>query len=641
MRNKQKRHISIFAWIGLVIYTFLSAFLVELNFTNFQTSVVPTKTAPAFDGTTAPIKKAPNWVALKTEEFKMTYDELNQKGKLIAFPTYNADNLKISTNSLTWGNSAHDAIRNQKITFSVPYMGNYLLDGQEYAGGHLAVDIKTPSGTPVYAIGNGIVNKTSEQLSGFGKHIVVEHKNFPSYNNPSQKTTYYSSYSHLSVVSVAQGDIVRKGDLIGYSGNTGTSTTPHLHFQIDTTSAPWHPYWHFTSKEASDAGLTFTQAINSGLNKDIAIKNTINPVLYVQKYASSTMSTLPETTQPVTETVTEPVTQPVTETVTTQPVVEPVTKPVTEVVPETTVTETVTSDEKPTEDFVTFEIDSQSTFRDNEEFTVKITAVNSAGVKITNYVPATPVRIELIRGQATISPTRLGSSDFKNGVATLTISPRNNTPLQFAVKTDTVIKESPVVAEGLFLDVNVVHPHFEAISFLKNEGIIQGYPDGSFKPNNSVSRVEVLKFILEGIDAEIAGTRALPFSDTQSEAWYADYLQTAVYLGVVNGYPDGSFKPGNTVNKVEFLKMLIEAMDVEINTEIGYMPFSDVKKNDWYAKYVQFAYQKNIIEADGKKFNPQEQMTRENVAEAIYRVQVLTQTGAASFNSQVAESIAT
>jgi len=632
MKNKQKRHISIFAWLGLAIYTFISAFLVELNFTNFQTSVVPTKTAPAFDGTIAPIKKAPNWVALKTEEFKMTYDELSQKGKLIDFPTYNPANLKISTNSLTWGNSAHDAIRNQKITFSVPYMGNYLLDGQEYAGGHLAVDIKTPSGTPIYAIGNGIVNKTSEQLSGFGKHIVVEHKNFPSYDNPSQKTTYYSSYSHLSVVSVAQGDIVRKGDLIGYSGSTGTSTTPHLHFQIDTTAAPWHPYWHFTSKESSDAGLTFTQAINSGLNKDIALKSTINPVLYVQKYASSTMSTLPET---VTETVTETVPEVV--------VPETVIETVTETVPET-VTEVVepeTTNEKPTEDFVTFEIDSQSTFRDGEPFTAKITAVDGAGVKITNYVPATPVRIELIRGQATIEPTRLTSSDFQNGVATLTISPRNNTPLQFEVRTDTVIKESPVVAEGLFLDVNVVHPHFEAISFLKNEGIIQGYPDGSFKPENSVSRVEVLKFILEGIDAEIAGTRALPFSDTQSGAWYSDYLQTAVYLGIIDGYPDGTFKPGNTVNKAEFLKMLIEAMDTEIDTEIGYMPFTDVKKDQWYAKYVQFAYQKNLIEADGKKFNPQEQMTRENVAEAIYRVQVLTQTGAASFSSQVAESIAT
>jgi hypothetical protein len=514
------------------------------------------------------------------------------------------------------------------------------LDGQEYGGGHLAVDIKTPSGTPVYAIGNGIVNKTSEQLSGFGKHIVVEHKDFPSYDSPSQKTTYYSSYSHLSVVSVAQGDIVKKGDLIGYSGNTGTSTTPHMHFQIDTTAAPWHPYWHFTSKEASDAGLTFTQAINSGLNKDIAIKSTINPVLYVQKYASSTMSTLPKTTETVTvpvppTTVTVPVTPVVTETIAPK-----VTETITEVIPETTTTETVTSDEKPTEDFVTFQIDSQSTFRDNEEFTAEVTAVNRVGDTITNYVPVTPVRIELIRGQATISPTRLNSSDFKNGVATLTISPKNNTPIQFEVKTDTVIKESPVVAEGLFLDVSVVHPHFEAISFLKNEGIIQGYPDGSFKPENGVSRVEVLKFILEGINAELANTRALPFSDTTNEAWYSSYLQTAVYLGIVDGYPDGSFKPGNTVNKVEFLKMLINAMEAEVDTELGYLPFTDVKKSDWYAPYVQFAYQKNLIDVDGKKFNPQEEMTRENVAEAMYRVQVLTQTGAASFNSQVAEEFA-
>lgn len=617
MKKKQKRHISPFAWLGLIIYMLVSVFLVEMNFSTFQTSIIPTQTAPAFDGTVSPVQKAPNWVALSSGEWGMSYNELNQRGKLVSFPTYNPANLKISTNSLTWGNSAHDAIRNEKITFSVPYMGNYLLDGQEYAGSHLAIDIKVPSGTPVYAIGNGVVDKTSQQLYGFGKHIVIEHKNFPSYNNSSQKTIYFSSYSHLNTISVHEGEIVRKGDLIGYSGSTGTSTTPHIHFQIDTTSAPWHPFWPFTSKEAADAGLSFTQAVNAGLNRDIAIQNTINPFLYVQKYSSSTTSTLPTTPQP-----TEPDETP---TVSPEPVVTPEPEPV---------------DEDPTDRFVTFQIESQSTFEEDKDFTVKVRAVTRTGELITDYVPESPVKINLTRGQATITPTRLRSNNFKNGVALLTISPKNNTPIQFEVRTDTIIKLSPVVAQGLFLDVSVVHPHFEAISFLKNEGVIQGYPDGLFKPENGVSRVEVLKFILEGIDAEVANTRSLPFTDTENGTWYSDYLQTSLYLGIVDGYPDGSFKPENTVNKVEFLKMLINAMNTDIDPEVGYLPFTDVDKDHWYAPYVQFAYKKNLIDVDGRTFNPQEQMTREKVAEAMYRVQVLTQTGAASFNSEAAENFA-
>lgn len=651
MKKKQKRHINPLAWIALFIYTVVSVFLVEMNFTTFQTSVIPTQNAPAFDGTIAPIKKAPNWVALTTEEFKMTYNELEQRGKLVSFPNYNPANLKISVNSLTWGNKAHDAIRNEKITFSVPYMGNYKLDGVEYGGGHLAVDIKTPTGTPVYAIGNGIVKKTSEQLYGFGKHVVIEHKNFPSIDNQSQKTNYYSSYSHLSSVSASEGSIVRKGDLIGYSGSTGTSTTPHLHFQIDKSSTPWQPYWHFTSKEAADAGYNFTTAINAGFKKEDAIQNTINPMAYVQKYASGSVVSSDTSTSTSTSTSTNTTTTETTSTSTTTTSTNTSTSGTINAINNTdsnsstnttsstnstsssvSTDTTDTSDDEPlTEDFVTFEIDSRSTFEAGQDFEIKIKAVTRTGEVVTNYNPTSPVRIELMQGSATINPSRLGKADFINGIATITISPRSESPIQFMIKTDTVMKESQVFAKGLFVDVSVVHPHFEAISFLKNEGVIQGYPDGSFKPKNSVSRVEVLKFILEGTGAEIANTRSLPFSDTENETWYSDYLQTAIYLGIVQGYPDGTFKPERTVNKAEFLKMLVEAMDIEISEEIGYMPFTDVKKDHWYAPYVQFAYQKNIIETSGKLFNPQEEMTRENVAEAMYRVKVLKQTGAAQF----------
>jgi len=634
LKKKQKHHISPFAWVGAFIAFIISIFLVEVNVSNFQASVIPTRTAPVFDGMVAPVQKSPNWMALKSSERKMNFNELKQRGKLISLPKYNPSHLKIPTSSLKWGNQADDAIRNEKITFSVPYMGNYLLDGREYAGNHLAVDIKIPYGTPIHAIGNGVVTKTSEQLYGFGKHIVIEHKNFPSFNNPSQKTTYFSNYCHLSDIVVHKGDIVRKGDLIGHSGNTGTSTTPHIHFQIDNTLAPWHPFWPFTSKEASNAGLTFTQAVNAGLNKDIAIRNTINPILYIQKYASSTTSTLP--TEPEQKQKEEEDTTPRkanTPQVTTVPSKRITTPPQ---VKHSTHTETTTSileTGDPTDGFVTFQIDSQSTFKENKDFTVKIKAVTRTGKLITNYVPKSPVRVEKIRGKAVITPTRLSSKNFVNGIATLTISPKDTSPIQFKIHTDSVIKESPVIAQGLFLDVSEVHPHFRAISFLKDEGIIQGYPDGSFKPKNSVSRVEVMKFILEGLDAKLAPSKELPFRDTANNTWYSDYLQTGIYLKIIKGYKDGTFKPTNTVNKVEFLKMLISAMNVDINPKIGHLPFTDVDKDAWYAKYVQFAYRKNLIDSDSKTFNPQEKMTRENVAEAIYRVQILKQTGASTFSN--------
>jgi len=632
-RKKQKHHVSPLAWLGAFISLLISIFLVEINATNFQASIVPTTTAPAFDGLVTPVQKSPDWMSLSNTEWKMTYSQLNQRGKLIPLPKYNPSHLKMSTDSLTWGNPSDDAIRNEKITFSVPYMGNYLLDGKEYAGSHLAVDIKIPYGTPIYAIGNGIVIKTSEQLYGFGKHIVIKHKNFPSYNSPSQKATYFSSYSHLSDIVAHEGAIVKKGELIGYSGSTGTSTTPHIHFQIDNTSAPWHPFWPFTSKEATNAGLTFTQAVNAGLNQDIAIRDTINPLLYVQKYASNTQGTLPTNPQKPEETTPEPTVPTSTTTDTEEPFT--VNTPESETQPAHTNIST-NLEETPTTGFVTFKIDTKSTFEENKDFTVKIEAVTRTGDLITDYVPSSPIKIELIRGKATINPTRLSRSNFKNGVATLKISPKSASPIKFRIHTDNVIKESPIIAKGLFLDVSEVHPHFKAISFLKNEGVIQGYPDGSFKPKNDVSRVEVMKFILEGIGTKLKTAQSLPFKDTEDKAWYSDYLQTGIDLGIIAGYPDGTFKPANTVNKAEFLKMLVSAMDTDIDPKIGNLPFKDIDKDSWYAKYIQFAYKKNLIDTNGNMFNPQEEMTREDVAEAIYRVQILKQTGAAMFNSNAA-----
>lgn len=63
---------------------------------------------------------------------------------------------------------------------------------------------------------------------------------------------------------------------------TGITTTPHLHFQIDKASAPFHAYWPFTFREASDLGLDFFGAINVGLGKENTIRYTIHPMEFIK-----------------------------------------------------------------------------------------------------------------------------------------------------------------------------------------------------------------------------------------------------------------------------------------------------------------------------------------------------------------------
>lgn len=91
---------------------------------------------------------------------------------------------------------------------------------------HYAVDIGVGIGTPVYSVASGTVAKIIDKSTGGGKQIIVYHKINGKY--------YTSYYCHLSAFNVKVGDVVTKNTIIGYSGNTGNSTGPHLHLGIAT-----------------------------------------------------------------------------------------------------------------------------------------------------------------------------------------------------------------------------------------------------------------------------------------------------------------------------------------------------------------------------------------------------------------------
>ena len=610
-------------WLLLSFFLMIAIVFVKFNATDFKVSVIPTKTHAPYNGTTLPLLKAPDYVRLTSAERNLTYDQM-PAAKLLPLPKYDPSILKTSVETLGWSSANDLNIRNSKITFSVPYMGNYKLDGIEYAGSHLAVDIKVPSGTPVYAIGNGFIEKVSNQSTGFGKHIVIRHENFPSLNNPNVKETLYSSYSHLSEISISEGSVVTKGQMIGKTGSTGTSTTPHLHFQIDNGSAPWHPYWPFTYQESDAAGLSFTEAVNAGLNQDKAIKTTVNSMLYVQKYMDGNTSET-VTTQPVT--ITQPVT---TQPITTQPVTDLPPSVITDSLSptkstggdeKTTIPEEIITSEplKPESPAVSFRIVHDGEFVKGVDKVITIEAVDSRGNVVKSYQPHEDVHVKILVGAADI-PTPIRKNNFTDGAVNIEITPTANQGLRLIATDNNISGDSGLIKNTMFTDVHSGNAHYQAIKKLKEKGIIQGYPDGSFKPDNVVSRVEALKFIFEGIEKDDLEDGNLSFPDTENGQWYGKYLNTAFGLGIVEGYPDGSFKPTNTVNKVEFLKMLLEAMDNVLTEEITEDIYIDVPYNEWFAPYVFFAKENALIDVTDNRFRPSEGMTRGEVAELIYRL---------------------
>jgi murein DD-endopeptidase MepM/ murein hydrolase activator NlpD len=85
---------------------------------------------------------------------------------------------------------------------------------------HNGVDLAAPRGTPVYATADGRVGM-AQWYSSYGNYVQIEHG-----------AQLQTRYGHLSSYTVSAGDMVRKGDLIGYVGSTGRSTGPHLHYEV-------------------------------------------------------------------------------------------------------------------------------------------------------------------------------------------------------------------------------------------------------------------------------------------------------------------------------------------------------------------------------------------------------------------------
>lgn len=635
-------------WVLVLLFFAVGNFLVSKNAFDFQASVILTNQAPPFDGTVMPIQRTPMWTSLTSDQYKMSYDQIPAT-KMQPIPVYDPNVLQTHVEQLGWTSASDLAIRNAKITYSVPYMGDYKLDGLENAGSHLAVDIKIPMNTPVFAIANGVVIKVSHITTGFGNHIVIRHDNAPSFGNPGVKTTYYSSYNHLASILVSEGDVVLKGQQIGFSGESGDATTPHMHFQIDNDQAPWHPYWPFTYLDAQAAGYSFFEAINAGLGRDRALATTVNPLMYVQKYLNGSVA-------PVIPTVSSPT-----------PSLPATTSPAVTGSPEVSLTQqsstqSVSPDLNPTNPTPSSSVSTGSTQVDNSITTpsvissppatisvmnpatslkiaagtsfvvgvnsiMTIQAIDASGKTVTDYKPSNGVGLTVANGSASLVKTYFRPEEFQDGAVTTVFTPTGFQSLRFHASDGQISGDSDTFQSTLFSDIKAKSDLIAALSFLKNHDVINGYPDGSFKPDNVVSRVEALKFILKGVNKNLQAVGRLPFKDTDSSQWYANYVATAYNGSIISGYSDLTFRPAKTVNRAEFLKMLLLAMDIKPDTHISANVFHDVPAKSWYAPYVQYAKDKNLIDSGSNMFKPEEGMTRGEVADIIYRMILIKLTG--------------
>ena len=123
---------------------------------------------------------------------------------------------------------------------------------------HYGMDFTAKRGTPIYATGNGIVKRADNRSSGYGKHIRIDHG-----------FGYVSLYAHLSKYKVRRGQKVKRGDIIGYVGNSGRSIGPHLHYEILKDNKKINPlnfYYGNLSAQEYEALLTQSNQENQSMD---------------------------------------------------------------------------------------------------------------------------------------------------------------------------------------------------------------------------------------------------------------------------------------------------------------------------------------------------------------------------------------
>lgn len=194
----------------------------------------------------------------------------------------------------------------------------------------------------------------------------------------------------------------------------------------------------------------------------------------------------------------------------------------------------------------------------------------------------------------------------------------------------------PVVTYAqTFADVSESNPYISAISWAKETGILQGYSDGTFKPDKPVNRAEFLKIVLEAKGVDVSNATSDRFKDVPYGVWFEPYVTYARQEEFVEGYGDGFFKPEQTVSFAEGLKMAYEVLEVpyfdvswgwyeELMKELKLSLTppneepADLPKQEWYEVYVNHAKANSIL--FNTEINLHEGMSRKDVVWMVHSI---------------------
>ncbi|WP_028612178.1 asparaginase domain-containing protein [Paenibacillus harenae] len=146
-------------------------------------------------------------------------------------------------------------------------------------------------------------------------------------------------------------------------------------------------------------------------------------------------------------------------------------------------------------------------------------------------------------------------------------------------------------------------------------GIVKGYADGTFKPENTVTRAEFSVMLMNALKSEGSGGGLIFTDRALVGAWAKEAIAGAVKAGVISGYPDGTFRPGASISRIEMVSLIAKALDLTLSGGAATSFADDMEIPAWAKDAVKAVSDKGIIQGrPDNKFAPKDTATR---AEAV------------------------
>ncbi|MFA4858887.1 MAG: PorV/PorQ family protein [Candidatus Margulisiibacteriota bacterium] len=159
---------------------------------------------------------------------------------------------------------------------------------------------------------------------------------------------------------------------------------------------------------------------------------------------------------------------------------------------------------------------------------------------------------------------------------------------------DIASTERRILRLASFVDVGKGYWAKSPIENTSTVGLIQGYPDGTFRPDNALTRAELATLLVRAMGIQSYSTNSKPFKDVKTDHWAAEYIRAAKRAGYMAGYPDGNFRPNQKITKVEGITVMARLDQMNI---VGYpsSPYADIPSKHWASRYVQAAKDSGML----------------------------------------------